>query len=127
MTDHTLRACRIIVVEDEYMLAEDLESELLDAEAIILGPVGTVSDALALIESEHEIDGAILDVNLGGEMVFPVADVLVSRRVPLVFTTGYDASVIPRRFQSVMRCEKPVDMAAVAVAIGRLIHPSGQA
>ena len=122
MPDSILHGCRILVVEDEYMLATDLEMELLDAGAIVLGPFGTIETATEFIGTGQEIDGAILDVNLRGQMVFPVADLLFERSVPFVLTTGYDASVIPPRFEHCARCEKPVSMARVAQAIGGLIH-----
>jgi len=61
-----------------------------------------------LIQREQRIDAAILDVNLGGEMVFPAADLLIERGVPVVLTTGYDKSALPSRFSGVALCEKPV-------------------
>jgi len=122
MTDPVLRDCRVLVVEDEFMLAEELEVELLDAGAIVLGPAGTIEDAFDFIRSGREIDGAILDVSLRGEMSFPVADLLIELSVPFVFTTGYDASVIPSRLKHVVRCEKPIKIAKVIEAIGRLIR-----
>ena len=122
MSDHTLRDCRVLVVEDEYMLAEELANELSDAGARVLGPVGTIEDALAIIEAEPEMDGAILDANLRGEMVFPAADLLLDRGTPFVFTTGYDASVFPPRFDHIVRCEKPINLRRVTQAIGRVIH-----
>ena len=64
MTELTLRDRRVLVVEDEFMLADELEMELLDAGALVLGPAGTIEDALDLIRSGQEIDGAILDVSL---------------------------------------------------------------
>lgn len=125
MRERTLENCRILVVEDEYMLADELQVELGDAGAVVFGPVGTVDDAVALIASDQELDGAVLDVNLGGEMVFPAADLLVEHSVPFVFTTGYDASSIPQRFTHIVRCEKPVNIRKVTQTIGRLVH-SGQ-
>ena len=122
MTDPTLHARRILVVEDEYMLAADLEMELLDAGAIVLGPFGTLATAIEFIGTKQKIDGAILDVNLRGEMIFPAADLLIERGVPFVLTTGYDASAIPSRFEHCARCSKPISMAKIAQAIGRLIH-----
>jgi DNA-binding response OmpR family regulator len=95
MTAYTLRDCRILVVEDEYMLADEIQIELSDAGAIVLGPVAMLEDAMELIDREHDIDAAILDVSLGGEMVYPAADLLARRKVPFIFTTGYDASAIP--------------------------------
>ena len=122
MTNPTLHGCRILVVEDEYMLAADLEMELLDAGAIVLGPFGAIETTLEFICTEQQIDGAILDVNIRGEMIFPIADLLFERDVPFVLTTGYDASVIPPRFEHCARCEKPLSMAKVAQAMGGLIH-----
>ena len=55
-------------------------------------------------------------------MSFPVADLLIERGVPFVFTTGYDASVIPSRLEHVVRCEKPIKVSRVIETIGRLIH-----
>ncbi|GHD05120.1 response regulator [Tianweitania populi] len=117
MNQATLRDCRILVVEDEYMLADELRSELLDAGAIVLGPVGTIEDALELISAETAMDGAILDINLRGEMVFPAADLLTQRNVPFAFATGYEDSAIPDRFKQITRCEKPVDLNRITQAL----------
>lgn len=122
MPERTLRECRILIVEDEYMLADELRMELEEAGAIVLGPVPSIDEAADLIRSEEHIDGGILDVNLDGEKVFPVADLLTDRNVPFVFTTGYDRSALPKRFVQVVRCEKPVNMKDVARAIGRVVH-----
>lgn len=122
MTERTLRDCRVLVAEDEYLLADELQTELEDAGAIVLGPVATVAEAMALIDAGSRIDGAILDANLGGEMVFAAADMLAQRGVPFIFTTGYDASAIPSRFSEVARCEKPISMKKVRQAIGRALE-----
>jgi CheY-like chemotaxis protein len=117
MSEPLLRNYRILVVEDEFLLADELQAELEDAGATVIGPVGTLGRALALIEAEQQIDGASLDASLGGEMVFPAADLLMQRGVAIVFTTGYDASIIPSRFSDVPRCEKPADLRKVVQAI----------
>jgi DNA-binding response OmpR family regulator len=120
MAERTLRNCRVLVVEDDYMLADELQSELADAKAIVLGPVGTVEDALNMVRSES-MDGAVLDLNLHGKMAFPVAELLSERRVPFMFVTGYDNAAIPDRFAGVARCQKPVNIAKIAMSIGRVI------
>lgn len=122
MHEPKLRDRRLLIVEDEFLLAEELRAELEDAAAIVLGPAGTLEEALGLIESEPRIDGAILDVNLGGQQAFPAADLLAERGVPFVFTTGYDASILPSRFADVIRCEKPVNIARITRAMARLIE-----
>ena len=119
MTEPTLRGCKILVVEDEYLLADDIRNELADQGATVLGPAATLEQGLALLQENQPVNAAILDVNLRGKSVFPLADELLGRNVPFVFTTGYDASTIPDRFQQVTRCEKPVHMAQVLQAIGR--------
>lgn len=124
MFENGLRERRILVIEDEYMLADDLCHELTQAGVTVLGPVGTVRDAIDLIGAEEHIDGAIMDVNLRGEMAFPAADELVRRGVPFVFTTGYDSSVIPPRFDHVVRCEKPANLGKTVQAIAKVVQAS---
>ena len=122
MADDTLRGLHVLVVEDEYMLAEDLRTSLEDAGVEIVGPVGRLQAALDAIRSAPELDAAVVDVNLGGEMAYPVADLLRERGVPFVFATGYDDSMIPPRFSGVARCEKPVDFHKVVGALERAMH-----
>jgi DNA-binding NtrC family response regulator len=81
MADQRLENCRIMVVEDEYYLAMELEHELGEAGAVVVGPVSSVEAALSLLDQSPSLAGAMLDVNLGGEKVFPVADKLIARGV----------------------------------------------
>lgn len=120
MPAHSLRDCAILVAEDEYFLAQDLRSELAGEGAIIVGPVASLTDALAASQ-RAKIDGALLDVDLNGEAVFPLADELEERQVPFLFTTGFDAAAIPDRFGHVVRCEKPFNVEGVIRALGRAI------
>lgn len=123
MADRTLRGCRVLVVEDEYMLADELVTELMAEGAIVVGPAGSVERALQVAGAEPWIDGAILDANIRGTMVFPVADLLRERGVPFIFATGYDTTIFPPRFAQAARCGKPVDLKLVTQAIGRMIAP----
>jgi CheY-like chemotaxis protein len=113
-----LEGCRVLVVEDEYMLARDLSQSLEDAGACVLGPLRSVDDALKLLRGEQDVDGAVLDLNLCGQLVFPVADALAIRGVPFVFATGYNREIVPERYGHVKRCEKPVAVNAVVRAVG---------
>jgi CheY-like chemotaxis protein len=103
---------RILVVEDEYLIAAELADLLQQSGAEVVGPVGSVPQALALIaERKTEIDGATLDVNLRGTPVFPVADALRTLGIPFVFCTGYDTEKIPSAYRSEPCCTKPIDSA----------------
>src|SRR6516165_7818743 len=106
MTPSQLAHKRVLVVEDDYLVAMDIVRALERAGAEVIGPAPAIEAALDVLEQTVP-DGAILDINLGGEMAFPVADALLARGVPFVFATGYDAQVIPQRFTHVKRCEKP--------------------
>ena len=101
---------RLLLVEDDYMIAADMAWGLEQAGAEVVGPSGSIRDALRLLQSHAErLDGAVLDINLREEPVFPVADALASRRIPFIFKTGYDATAVPEIYSSVRRFEKPVD------------------
>lgn len=108
MTDQTLTGCRILVVEDEYYLADEASAILSQVGADIVGPVPTVHQAQAILDTDAQIDGALLDVNLRGELVFELADALRNRRVPFAFATGYDGDVLPERFTDRLVLSKPV-------------------
>ncbi len=122
MAEASLRGCHILVVEDEYMLADELQTELEDIGATVIGPAGNIDSALDLIRSAPHLDGAILDLNLGGAPAFSLADALMTRGVPLVFATGYDFSSVPERFSHVTRCEKPINIRRITAALGSTIQ-----
>ena len=86
-----LKGKRILVVEDEALVSMLVEDELRDAGATVLGPAACVGDALRLVEAAVDggISAAVLDINLDGRHVRPVADRLAALRVPFVFATGY--------------------------------------
>ncbi|SFG89417.1 response regulator [Methylobacterium gossipiicola] len=102
---------RLLLVEDDYFIATNMQNEFEHAGAQVLGPVPSVRAALALIDATPDIDAAVLDINVQEEMVFPVADALEARGVPFVFATGYERTVIPQRFAHVRHHEKPVEPA----------------
>ncbi len=85
---------RVLLVEDEPVIAMDLEMILRDAGYVVVGPATRLAQAMRMAE-EEALDGAVLDINLNGERVFGVADVLARRNVPFVFVTGYDRSILP--------------------------------
>jgi CheY-like chemotaxis protein len=105
---------RLLVVEDDYMIAADLASALQEYGAQVIGPAGSIENALDLLAADCTIDGAVLDINLRGKHAYPVADALRARGVPFIFTTGYDAWTIPDVYAGVPRVEKPVNTLALA-------------
>lgn len=117
MSDVRPAGCRILIVEDEYLIASGLRRALERAGASVLGPVPTVAEAVALLAATAGVDGAVLDINLGGEPVFPVADALRARGVPFVFTTGYSAEDVPPPYRGVPRVEKPASPAEILRAL----------
>jgi CheY-like chemotaxis protein len=116
-TPHALAGRRVLLVEDEYFIADDLQRLFEEAGAEVVGPVSSVDKALDLIAATPDLDGAVLDINLREVMVYPVADALQARGVPFVFATGYEKAIIPARFAEVRHCEKPVEPAQVVQAL----------
>ena len=121
----TIEGRRLLLVEDEFVLALGLADALGDMGADVLGPVASVADALKLVESLPEIDAAILDVNLGNEEVYPVADALSARGIPFLFATANARSTLPERFAQVEVCQKPFDADCFRQALLRLLGASG--
>ena len=97
-----------MIVEDEALVALVLADQLAELGLSVIGPCSSIAEATAAA-SEHEFDAAILDVNLGGELVYPVADLLSSRGIPFVFVTGYGQESIDGRFAHTTVLEKPVE------------------
>ncbi len=107
----------VLLIEDEYFLAEEIRRALLKQGASVVGPFGDVAQGLAAVEAEKALTGAVLDINLRNETVYPIADALRRRGLPFVFTTGYDKAAIPEHYQDIPRCEKPIDITALVRAL----------
>lgn len=122
---------RILVVEDEYFLADDIGNALRTLGAEIAGPVGHIEDAVEMLQDGGVLDAAVLDVNIRAEPIFPIARELRARHVPFVFTTGYDRISIGTEFQDVPLWEKPIDIVAMAQNLASLVggrpHDSARA
>jgi DNA-binding response OmpR family regulator len=106
MSAHTLRGRRVLVVEDELAIVALVESLLEDEHCQIVGPYGTVHEAIGAANSEA-LDLAVLDINLVGEMVFPVADVLAARGIPFLMLSGYGKEALPPNRRHWPVCGKP--------------------
>lgn len=108
---------RVLIVEDEYFIAEDIARAAAALGGEVVGPAPDIAMGLELLDSGTEIDVAVLDINLRGHEVFELADKLMSRDIPFVFATGYDAGAIPERFRLTPLWEKPFDAAELAAAL----------
>ena len=124
MADALLQDRRVLVVEDEFMVADAVERKLRRAGAVVLGPVPSVAQALRLLEQEADIDGAVLDINLGDHKVYPVVDMLLARGTPCVFATGNDRADVPPAYAHLIRCEKPIDGACLVSALAGGARPA---
>jgi len=112
----TLSGLRVLLVEDEAMVAMMIEDMLSDLGCQVIGPASRVSRALDLLEHDG-IDAAVLDVNLGGEAVFPVADRLAAAGVPFVFSTGYGTAGLDARHAARPVLQKPYSRERLAAAL----------
>ena len=103
---------RIMIVEDEALVAMALRETLVELGFSVLGPFNRISEAMVALRN-NRIDAAVLDVNLGGEMIYPLADVLAADHVPFIFITGYGAEEIEPRYASVPILQKPIEPGAL--------------
>jgi len=115
--DGDLTGRRILIIEDEHIVAESLSRVLRAWGAVIVGAAATVEQALTMIDSPAPIDGALLDINLRGVRAYCVADALIVRGVPFAFTTGYSALLIPEQYRHVAVLQKPFEPEEIARAL----------
>ena len=121
----SLEGVRILVVEDDYLIAQLLDEMLRPTGCVVLGPLPRLADALDAARRET-CDVAVLDVNLGGERVYPVAEVLSGRNVPFVFVTGYSSGALPREYAEQPRLGKPFKAEQLIRALSNLVEvPTG--
>jgi DNA-binding response OmpR family regulator len=114
---------RILILEDDYFIADELARAVQELGLEVVGPIGDPDEALEVL-SASDVDGAVLDINLGGKMGYPVADALHSRAIPFLFATGYGDASLPKRYEHVARWEKPFDGSALAIAVLNLVRES---
>jgi DNA-binding response OmpR family regulator len=117
-----LNGVKVLVVEDEYLVAVLIEEMLESAGCIVTGPVARLPEALDAVDHE-DYDAAVLDVNLAGERVDPVAQALSRRKVPFVFVTGYGSGVLSEEFAERPRLCKPFRMAELLSALSNIVKP----
>lgn len=123
MSNDVLSGCRVLVVEDEALIAMVLEDMLDMLGCTLVGTANSVEEAQELI-ANSEFDVAILDVNLGREPVYPIADIIDARGVPIIFATGSHRDTLPDRFSHCQVLEKPYTFPAVEATLLRAVTSS---
>ncbi|OAF16108.1 hypothetical protein AYJ54_38975 [Bradyrhizobium centrolobii] len=117
-SEPSLKDCRVLIIEDEFLLGDDLAKALRSLGAHVIGPVTEFADAMSV--EHNDFDVAVVDINLRGCSAFPIADELMRVGKLFIFTTGYGAENIPDRFRHVRRWEKPYDLEEVTADVAEL-------
>lgn len=121
MTDNAkLSGLKVLVVEDEMLVSMLVEDMLADLGCLVVGPAAELDEAMSLVESA-DIDLALLDVNLGGKPIFPVADALKARGVPFAFASGYGEAGLSEDHRGAAVLQKPFREADLARALRGLV------
>jgi CheY-like chemotaxis protein len=116
-----LHGRRLLVIEDDYLVAATL-ADMLDAQgATVVGPVGSVQGAIDLIQRTKRLDGALLDIDLHGAQCYGVIETLQQLGVPCMFLSGYDADVVPHEYRGIPFLRKPLGSAQLADALQELV------
>lgn len=118
---YPLSGRRVLLVEDEAIIALDLAALLTELGADVVGPARSVANALELLNG-RKLDCAVLDINLDGEPVYPVARILKARHIPFAFVTAYDGEKVDAEFRDCPVLQKPVDFQELVHAI---LHTCG--
>ncbi len=121
MTEPTLTGRRVLVVEDDETISALMETTLEEALCTVVGPCRSVASALAAAKSEA-FDVAVLDINLAGEMVFPVAEALDARGVPFMLLSGYGDTAMPDDRPDWPVCAKPFKLDELLQRLGSLVE-----
>ena len=108
---------RVLIVEDESLVAMLLETILADLGCDVVGPESNIEDGLSVASGTAPLDAALLDVNVAGQEIFPVAEALKARGVPFVFSTGYGEAGLPEHWRGNPTVQKPFTEGAIRDAL----------
>ena len=125
LIDSLLKGARILVVEDDWLISKLLADFLTDYGCVIVGPVSSVAGALVLA-SEEAIDAALLDLNVKGEEVYPVARTLADRSIPFAFLTGYVASKVSQTYRERPVLRKPFLVENLVLILEGMLNQTGE-
>lgn len=121
---NALQGRRVLVIEDESLVAMLLETILDDMGCSVVGPESNIDDGLRSATHEAALDAALLDVNVAGREVFPVAEALKARGVPFVFSTGYGEAGLPEHWRGHPTIQKPFTEGAIRNALMKVLNIS---
>ena len=121
---NALQGRRVLVIEDESLVAMLLETILDDMGCTVVGPESNIDDGLIAATTEASLDAALLDVNVAGREVFPVAEALKARGVPFVFSTGYGEAGLPEHWRGNPTIQKPFTEGAIRDALMKAMNIS---
>jgi CheY-like chemotaxis protein len=121
---NALQGRRVLVIEDESLVAMLLETILEDMGCAVVGPESNIDDGLRAATNEASLDAALLDVNVAGREVFPVAEALRARGVPFVFSTGYGEAGLPEHWRGNPTIQKPLTEGAIHDALMKAMNIS---
>ena len=119
-----LQGRRVLVIEDESLVAMLLETILEDMGCVVIGPESNIDDGLITANGAASLDAALLDVNVAGREVFPIADALRARGVPFVFSTGYGEAGLPEHWRGHPTIQKPFTEGAIRDALLKAMNIS---
>lgn len=120
----SIKGRRILLVEDEPLVAMMMTQMICDLGGEVVGPFSTVNEALGV--ALEPVEAAVLDVNVAGELVYPLAERLATHRTPMIFLTGYDANSVDRRFAGSAILTKPIDESELAAVLTGLFEPASE-
>ena len=112
---------RVLVVEDNYLIAEDVAEVLREVGIYVVGPVGKFQEACHIVQ-DTPLDCAVLDINIVGGTAFPLIDVLIQSNVPVLLMTGYDQEELPVKYRSLPLIQKPLLQGDVVGAFKKLFE-----
>jgi CheY-like chemotaxis protein len=115
-----LNGLRVLVVEDEWLIASMIEAALASAHCEVVGPVGTLQQALERVFC-NQFDAALVDLNLHGEMAYAVADALAEKGTPFLLVTSYEPSQLPEPYRACPRCGKPCPPHRLLAALSEVV------
>ncbi len=124
-SEEALSGLRVLIAENEFLLAAEIERVLTGQGCTVLGPVASADAALARIAADPAPDAAVLNVDLNGEVAAAVAEALRARGVPFVLVTGYTEPPAPA-FEDAPRVEKPFADGALVLAVAQVVRARGR-